>query len=363
MRERDIMIAWNYEKMRNNDLTTGEKKRIIIGEEQYTIRYTQHTIHKRGAGAMESLTIIENTALAERRTVTAELFSRWTSFIDASPKTVDTYGKAINQFLRYLAENGIAQPTRETVVEYRDYLKQDHKPTTVQSYLAAVKLFFQWTEQEGLYPNVARRVKGAKIDNEHKKDYLTSRQVAKMLGAIDRSTLKGLRDYAMLSVMVTTGLREISIVRANIGDIRAAGDETALYYQGKGHEEKADYVKLAEPVEEALRAYLKARGETDGKAPLFSSIANRNTGERMTTRSVSRVAKERLIAVGLESDRLTGHSMRHTAATLNLLNGGTVEETQQLLGHANINTTLIYSHALERAKNNSEKRIANAIFG
>ena len=192
---------------------------------------------------------------------------------------------------------------------------------------------------------------------------MTTKQVTKFLGAIDRSTLKGLRDYAMLSVMVTTGLREISIVRADIGDIRNAGDAVALYYQGKGHEEKADYVKLAEPVEEAVRAYLKARGETDPKAPLFSSIANRNTGERMTTRSVSRVAKTRLVDVGLESDRLTGHSLRHTAATLNLLNGGTVEETQQLLGHANINTTLIYSHALERAKNNSEERIAKAIFG
>lgn len=311
---------------------------------------------------MNGLTVIGNTALAGQ-TIGADLFHRWTSYIDASPKTVETYTKNISRFLAYLTENGIAQPQREDIVAYRDYLKQGHKPTTVQGYLAAVKLFFAWTSQEGLYPNVAERVKGAKLDAEHKKDYLTTKQVAKLLGAIDRSSLKGLRDYAMLSVMVTTGLREISIVRADIGDIRTAGDAVALYYQGKGHEEKADYVKLAEPVEEAVRAYLKARGETDPKAPLFSSIANRNTGERMTTRSVSRVAKERLISVGLESDRLTGHSLRHTAATLNLLNGGTVEETQQLLGHANINTTLIYSHALERAKNNSEERIARAIFG
>lgn len=312
---------------------------------------------------MNSLTVVENAAMIEPRVINAELFSRWTSYIDASPKTVDTYRKNIKRFFVYLMENGITQPTRETVVAYRDYLKEEHKPTTVQGYLAAVKLFFQWTAQEGLYPNVADRVKGAKLDTEHKKDYLTTKQVARLLGAIDRSTLKGLRDYAILSVMVTTGLREISIVRANIGDIRAAGDTIALYYQGKGHEEKSDYVKLAEPVEEAVRAYLKARGETDLKATLFSSIANRNTGERMTTRSVSRIAKERLIAVGLESDRLTGHSLRHTAATLNLLNGGTVEETQQLLGHRNINTTLIYSHALERAKNDSEERIARAIFG
>lgn len=312
---------------------------------------------------MNSLTVITGNAIAGQRTVSAELFSRWTSYLDASPKTVETYSKNIKRFFVYLMENGINQPQREDIVAYRDYLKQDHKPTTVQGYLAAVKLFFQWTAQEGLYPNVAQRVKGAKLDAEHKKDYLTTKQVSKLLGAIDRSTLKGLRDYAMLSVMVTTGLREISIVRANIEDIRTAGDAVALYYQGKGHEEKADYVKLAEPVEEAVRAYLKARGETDSKAPLFSSIANRNNGERMTTRSVSRVAKDRLIAVGLESDRLTGHSLRHTAATLNLLNGGTVEETQQLLGHSNINTTLIYSHALERAKNHSEERIAKAIFG
>ncbi len=312
---------------------------------------------------MNGLTVIDNTALAARNKVTAELFSRWTSFIDASPKTIDTYSKNIKRFFVYLAENGITQPQREDIVAYRDYLKEDHKPTTVQGYLAVVKLFFQWTEQERIYPNVAQRVKGAKLDTEHKKDYLTTKQVNKLLGAVDRGTLQGLRDYAILSVMVTTGLREVSIVNANIGDIRTAGDAVALFYKGKGHEEKATYVKLAEPVEEAVRAYLKARGETDPEAPLFSSIANRNNGERMTTRSVSRIAKTRLVNVGLESDRLTGHSLRHTAATLNLLNGGTVEETQQLLDHANINTTLIYSHALERAKNNSEERIAKAIFG
>ena len=311
---------------------------------------------------MNELTVMNKAELTARE-LNGELFSRWTSYIDASPKTIDTYSKAIKQFFIYLQENGIRQPQREDIVAYREYLKEDHKPTTVQSYLAAVKLFFKWTEQEGFYPNIADRVKGAKIDTEHKKDYLTTKQVNKLLGAIDRSTLKGKRDYAMLSVMVTTGLRTISIINANIEDIRTAGDATALFYKGKGHEEKATYVKLAEPVEDAIRDYLTARGTTDGTEPLFSSVANRNSGERMTTRSVSRVAKNSLIDVDLISDRLTAHSFRHTAATLNLLNGGTVEETQQLLDHANINTTLIYSHALERAKNNSEKRIAKAIFG
>lgn len=311
---------------------------------------------------MNTLTVLQNNEIIENQGLTVDLLGRWTSFIDASPKTVDTYTKAVKQFFIYIMERDINKPTREDIIAYRDYLKEDHKPTTVQSYLAALKIFFQWTEQERIYPNIAERVKGAKVDKGHKKDYLTTKQVNKLLGAVDRSTLKGKRDYAILSLMVTTGLRTISIIKADIQDIRAAGDATALYYQGKGHEEKADYVKIAEPVEDAIREYLTARGETKSAAPLFGSIAHRNAGERMTTRSISRVVKERLIAVGLDSDRLTAHSLRHTAATLNLLNGGTIEETQQLLGHQNINTTLIYSHALERARNNSENRIANAIF-
>ena len=312
---------------------------------------------------MRELTVMEKTDLALGQELNGDMFSRWTSYVDASPKTIYTYSKAIKQFMLYLRDKGISHPQREDIVAYRDYLKEDHKPTTVQSYLAAVKLFFQWTEREGLYPNVADRVKGAKLDTEHKKDYLTTKQVGKLLGAIDRSTLKGKRDYAMLSLMVTTGLRTISIINANIEDIRAAGDSIALFYKGKGHEEKATYVKIAEPVEDAIRDYLTARGKVEGKEPLFSSVANRNSGGRMTTRSISRVCKNSLIDVDLNSDRLTAHSFRHTAATLNLLNGATVEETQQLLDHANINTTLIYSHALDRAKNNSEERIAKAIFG
>ena len=311
---------------------------------------------------MNELLAMEQSPLVIRE-ISEEVFNSWTSFIDASPRTVETYSKAIKQFFIYLQGKGIKQPQREDIVAYREYLSKDHKPTTVQSYLAAVKLFFQWAEQEKIYPNIAQRVKGAKLDTEHKKDYLTKKQVSKLLKSIDRSTLKGKRDYAMLSLMVTTGLRTVSIINANVEDIRAAGDATALYYKGKGHQEKATYVKLAEPVEEAIRDYLKARGRADGKEPLFTSTAHRNNGGRMTTRSISRVAKESLIDIGLDSDRLTAHSFRHTAATLNLLNGGTVEETQQLLDHKNINTTLIYSHALERAKNNSEKRIAKAIFG
>lgn len=312
---------------------------------------------------MDELVLFGSDQTIVRQALSEDIFSRWVSYIDASAKTVETYSKAIKQFFVYLWNSGIKQPKRDDIVSYRDFLKKNHKPTTVQSYLAAVKLFFQWTSQNGCYPNVADRVKGAKLDSGHKKDYLTSKQVARFLGAIDRSTIRGMRDYAILLLMVTTGLRTISVVRADVGDVGTACDDVVLYYQGKGHEEKVDYVKLAEPVDEAIREYLDVRGNVSAAIPLFGSIAHRNNGNRMTTRSVSRIVKDRLIEAGLHSDRLTAHSLRHTAATLNLLNGATVEETQQLLGHQNINTTLIYSHALDRAKNNSESRIARAIFG
>lgn len=312
---------------------------------------------------MAELAVISSAELTATAEITESLYKDWIEYIDAAPKTVETYTKSIKQFFNYLAAADIRHPERQDILAYRDYLKAKYKPTTVQSYLAAVKLFFQWTNQEGLYPNIAERVKGAKLDNEHKKDYLTSKQAARLLATVDRSDLKGLRDYAILSLMVTTGLRTISIIRANIEDIRTIGNDTALFYQGKGHEEKATLVKLAEPVENAIRDYLRARGEKNSKAPLFCSIAHKNAGERMTTRSISRIAKTHLIAAGLESDRLTAHSLRHTAATLALLNNARPEEVQQMLDHQSLNTTLIYSHALDRMKNDSEKKVARAIFG
>lgn len=291
------------------------------------------------------------------------LFTRWTSFIEGAPKTVETYTKAVRRFLSYLQANGITEPTKDDVREYRDELKLSHKPATVQGYVMALKQFFKWTEDEGLYPNIARNVKGAKLDTEHKKDPLTTRQVKVLLSSIDRSTLAGKRDYAILTLMLTTGVRTIEIVRANIEDVRPVGDITGLYVQGKGHEDRSQYVKIAPEVEDAIREYLTARGATDSKEPLFTTTSNHRTEEgRLTTKSVSRLVKSHLVAVGLNSDRLTAHSMRHTTAILNMLNGGTLEETRQLLRHTSINTTMIYADYLSRAENNSELRVASAIF-
>jgi len=296
-------------------------------------------------------------------TVTPDLMRRFVGFIDARPKTIETYTRALKQFVRFLAENDIETPKREDIINYREQLKATgHKPGTVSLYIISVRQFFKWTGSEGIYPDVGINIKGSKIDKTHKKDPLTSNQIKSVLQGIDRETLRGARDYAILATMTTGGLRDIEISRAAVDDMRALGDSTVLYIQGKGHDERSDYVKIPEPTEKAIRRYLMIRGPVDGTAPLFESLSHNNQGQHMTTRSISRIVKDRFIAAGLNSDRLTAHSLRHTAATLNLLNGGTLDETQQLLRHTNINTTLIYSHHLDRLKNQSESRIATAIF-
>lgn len=298
----------------------------------------------------------------QRVNFTESLFDSFIAYLDASPKTVETYTRAVRQFAKYLSFNGITQPTREDVLAYREWLKEDHKPTTVQNYIVAVRLFFQWTAQNGLYPNIAEHVKGAKLDKNHKKDYLTSRQVKKVLEQAKEDSVQGLRDYAILALMFTGGLRTIEVSRANIEDVRTAGDSVVLYLQGKGHIEKTDYVKLMPEVEDAIRAYLTARGATDPTEPLFTSTSNNSKGQRVSTRTVSGIVKNAFINAGYNSEKLTAHSTRHTAVTLALMGGQKLEEVQQFARHKNLETTLIYAHNIDRAKNNCEATIAKSIF-
>jgi len=312
---------------------------------------------------MNELQIVQGGDMAARQAITADLYSRFIAYIDASPKTVETYGKALKQFFRYLHLNGIGRPQREDVIAFRDELKASgHKPTTVQGYVTAVRLFFKWTAQEGLYPNVADRLKGAKLDREHKKGYLTSGQVKDVLSGVERDTLQGKRDYAILTLMVTGGLRTIEVIRADVGDITTAGDNTVIYLQGKGRDEKAEYVKLSGPVDKAIRDYLRARGAAQDNEPLFTSTSNNNKGERLTTRSISGIVKARLCGAGYDSNKLTAHSLRHTAVTLSLLAGRDLAEVQQFARHASISTTMIYNHAIDKAKNGCSEAITAAIF-
>lgn len=310
---------------------------------------------------MNELNNFNQNNVIESKRIDNTLLKRFLEYLDASEKTVETYTRALRQFFKFLYENNITQPQRTDVLAFRDSLKdKGRKPTTIKSYIVAVRLFFQWTNQEGLYPNIAEKIKGAKLDQAHKKDYLTVDQIKDVLNNIDTSTLTGARDYAIIVLMVTGGLRTIEVSRADMDDMRNVGNSPALYIQGKGREEKTEYVKLPLQVFKAIGRYREMLEKQYDV--LFVSTSNNNKGQRLTTRSISGIVKKRLKEAGYTSNRLTAHSLRHTAGTLNLMNGGTLEETQQLLRHSNINTTMIYLHHLERENNQSEKRIADALF-
>ena len=184
---------------------------------------------------MNSLQTMKSASIEKREEITAELFNRFIAYLDAAPATVATYTKALRRFFGYLSTKGIGQPKRADILSYRDELSNTgHKPTTVQNYIAAVKVFFSWTAQEGLYPNVAERIKTPKIDREHKKDYLAAAQVKGIMETIERDSLQGLRDYAVFALMVSCGLRDIEVSRADIQDLRTVGGDAAIYIQGKG---------------------------------------------------------------------------------------------------------------------------------
>lgn len=311
-------------------------------------------------------------AIQNDQKISEKLIQNWIEFIDCSEESADTYKRALKQFLLWLREKGIKNPARNDLITFREDLLKTHKPETVKLYLIAVRSFFSWTgSQEGpdgkpLYPDIGIRVKSPKTTKEHKKDYLTASQAKELLESIDRSGIKGKRDYALILLMLTGGLRTVSVEKADIGDIRNVGGESVLFYQGKGHSSKDEYVKLPPVLDKAIREYLQSRNEirkASKEDPLFISLASNHAMERLKRRSIRYLVKERMKDIGLTDERLTTHSLRHTAATLNLLNGGTLEETKQLLGHSSLDTTLIYSHALQRSDNHSELRIAQVITG
>lgn len=304
-------------------------------------------------------------------TLSDGLVSDWINYIDCSAKTAQTYTGNVKQFLRFLSDKGIqnvSEISREVVIDFRESL-QGKKISTQQAYMTAARLFLQWmVDSHVLQNNPAAHVKAPKTDKGFKHDPLSAGQCRDLISATDTSTLQGLRDRAMIAVMLTTGLRTVSISNADTEDLRirrnptTEEDELVLFYRGKRKNEKSEFVKISAPVAQMISEYLDARG-TGRNGPLFQSLAHQNAGQRMATGSISAICKKNLQAAGIDSDRITAHSLRHSAAIQGLLNGATLEQVQNLLGHASIDTTRIYSHELERDYRQTEYQISAGLFG
>ena len=345
-------------------------------------------------------------AAAEIRAGTNDLrslFAAYLAFIDRSEKTTSTYAKNLRQFCAWLHYSGIEAPAREDIIAYRDYLITEHeaiiydpitgwkykadpagnpqrsscKPNTAAQYLRTVRAFFTWTAQAGLYPNIAAGIHAPKIRNDtHRKEALSPADVLRIersieataaakaaaaaqadkdpSGKIKRTTAQGKRLKAIYLLAVNCGLRTIEISRANIKDIETRCGQAYIYIWGKGHSEPDARKPLAPEVKAAIDDYLQTRADPlAGSSPLFVSTGNRSGGQRIASTTISTMLKRAMQAAGYDSERITAHSLRHTAGTSIMSLTEDLFITQQYMRHSNPATTEIYLH------NQTERREAD----
>lgn len=289
---------------------------------------------------------------------TEEAVRSWLGGIRVSEATRKTYARAIKPFVAHLESGGIGLDgaCRRDVERYVDGLMEGGlEPATAALYLAAVKSLYSFHSEYG-YGNPAAGVRGPKMSRMFKRDSLTRGQVSELLSSMPRETPIQKRNFAMANLMVRTGLRDVEVVRADIGDIRTRMGADVLYVRGKGRPGKDSFVVLTPAAMAPISEYLATRPCARPGDPLFASRRT-GCGGRMSTRTVSRVAKDSMRRVGIDDRWHTAHSLRHTAVTLALLGGAGERDVQMMARHADVSTTMIYAHDIDRIANAAEKSV------
>lgn len=279
-----------------------------------------------------------------------ELVDTFINSQDVKESSKSTYRRTLKQYFSWIYKNGYSlnEITRQHVLEYKNELLNKGKSSlTVGSYITVVRKFYEWTESNKIYPNVAKGVKSPTRIQAFRKRPLSVEQINRLL---DYFSNKDIRDYAIVNLLLRTGLRTIEVVRANVEDITFKGSQRVLLIQGKGRVDKDDFVILTDKTFEPIRRYLDTRGKVSGSEPLFVSNSNNSKGNRLTTRTISYIVKEGLKAIGLDERCFTAHSLRHTTAVNILIGGGTLEMVQFTLRHTNPSTTQIYTSTLNEIR-------------
>lgn len=293
--------------------------------------------------------------------VIEDLIRQFIASQDVKQSSKRLYQRTIAQYFKWVGNHdlNLKDITRAHIIAYKETLLADGKSSlSVGSYLTVVRKFYEWTEANKLYPNVAKGIKTPKRKQAFRKQPLTPDQTITLLDYFKAKQSEGIRDYAIINLLLRTGLRTIELINANIEDITFKHGKRVLLVQGKGEVEKNNFVILTEKAYEPIRAYLAALPSAYVKKasqPLFTSVSNNSYGQRLTTRTISKIAKEGLKAVGLDNPSLTAHSLRHTLAVSILRAGGSLTDAQGVLRHANPATTQIYTRAIDE-----EMRIKNA---
>lgn len=256
-----------------------------------------------------------------------------------SPETRGTYQRALRDFLKWFPVDKRFQFRVRDVERYKRYLVEQKRlqNVSVATYMTALRRFCQYLiDVRLLESNPAKRVVGGRRPSRHSRTFLTYEELDQLLSTVDRSTLQGARDYAVIQMMLGCALSEHECLLADVGDFRKPAFGPWIFQvQGKGRTVKDEAVTLPDETRSALDDYLSRRfegGEMDPAAPLFASMSNRTQGHRMTSRGIREAVNRWLRESGVKGDRdrrLTPFSLRHTAGLIMVDSGASIEDVMR----------------------------------
>lgn len=271
-----------------------------------------------------------------------------------SPHTVRGYARDLAQFASFL-ENRLApgdgrdggaraafSPRSIDRLLLRDFLATLHESrydrASIARKLAALRTFFRFLVREKTLDSSPAALLRTPRREKTLPRFLETGEVDRLLAAPDPRTEEGLRDRALLELLYGAGLRVSELVSLSVGDVDL--DTELLRVRGKGGKERL--LPCGGKAAEALREYLASRPRATKRngAALF---LNRRDGGRLTDRSVRRILDALVIRAGIAAG-VTPHTLRHSFATHLLERGGDLRTVQELLGHARLTTTQIYTH-------------------
>jgi len=271
-----------------------------------------------------------------------------------SVKTIENYDRYLTRFIGYAKVTAPADITDQLIREYRLWLNRLPAPTgtlkrkTQNFHLIALRAFLKYLAKRDIKSLQPDKIELAKVP-ERSLDLISSVELERIMKAPDLTTLKGLRDKAIMELLFSTGLR-VSELCSLDSDLDLTRDELSI--RGKG--EKIRVVFLSESAKDAVRAYMKAR--KDMEEALFVNYGRgKQKPGRLTSRAVEMIVKYYAIKAGI-TKKVTPHVIRHSFATDLLENGADLRSVQALLGHANIQTTQVYTHVTDKHLRDIHKR-------
>jgi site-specific recombinase XerD len=272
-----------------------------------------------------------------------------------NPNTRHAYFRCVRRFLEFIDGHGVPLDRVEPfhVAAFVERLGERFAATSIKQHLAALRMLGAFLVVRQVLPrNPASDVRGPRhVVRVGKTPVLTGADARALFASIDASTPAGLRDRALLGVMVYTFARVSATIGLDTSDYFQAGRRMVLRLREKGgldHEMPVHHALV-----EYLDAYLAIAGEPAGQGdrPLFRSLARDRLGfteRRLDRREALAMVKRRCRAAGL-GDRFTNHTFRATGITAYLKNGGLLEHAQLMAGHASPRTTKLYDRRSQEA--------------